>query len=233
MGADAATLWAQRSVVPLGCLLLVLASAVAAAGGDEASGDEEQQAGGLVAQVCTFRGKPVQPQRCSGLRHCEAYNGKYGPQSDMLDCKRAEAQAVSAVSGLFDGVDSTQVHSACWDALLALHCARVFGQLSCEDGAKLGLGAKPCSSTCERIVADCAEHATVKGGFALQCTADEGYDTDPANCAALPKQDQLVFAAQHSLSPLAADLVGLWSSDEEKYDDVFLSATHRTSRSEM
>jgi hypothetical protein len=223
----------QRPVwVLLGCALVLPAAVLSDAA---AAGGNEEHPAGLVAQACTFKGKPVQPQRCSGLRYCEAYNGKYGPQSDLLDCKSVEAQAVGAVNGLFDGVeDSSQVHSACWVALVALHCARVFGQLSCEDGAKLGLGAKPCSSACERIVADCAEHVTASSsGFALKCTADEGYDTDPANCATLPKQDQLVLAAQHSLSPMAADLVGLWSSDEEKYDDVFLSATHRTSRSEM
>ena len=60
-----------------------------------------------------------------------------------------------------------------------------------------------------------------------------GYDTDPSNCAPLPRQDQLVLAAQHGLSPLAVDFIQLWEADEERYDDTFLTSTHHTSRSEM
>jgi hypothetical protein len=223
----------------MGCrwLLLVLLSDVSLCPASDTAGDEgaaDTAAAGLVAQSCTFKGKPVHPQRCSGLRHCDAWNGRYGPQSDLLYCARAEAQAVAAVDGLFAGVEGTQVHTACREALTALHCARVFGELQCEGGAELGLGTKPCSSACERISADCAEHTTAQSGSgALVCTAEAGYDTDPANCELLPRQDQLVLAAQHGLSPLAVDFIGLWESDEEKYDDTFLSATHRTSRSEM
>lgn len=195
---------------------------------------EQKRDAGLMAQTCTFKGKSVHPQRCSNLRHCTAWNGHYGPHSDAFDCSRAEAEAVASVQELFSGVGSTEVHTACWEALLTLHCARVFGQMQCEGAAELGLGTKPCSSACERISADCAEHTSAEAGSkSLMCTAELGYDTDASNCAPLPRQDQLVLAAQHGLSPLAVDFIQLWESDEEKYGDTFLTATHHTSRSEM
>lgn len=215
-------------------LLLLLVCLHRRCGTAAEGGATTSDAAALMAQTCTFKGQTVHPQRCSGLRHCTAWNGHYGPQSGALDCSRAEAEAVASVQGLFLGVDSTEVHTACWEALMTLHCARVFGQMQCERSAELGLGTKPCSSACERISADCAEHTTVQvGSGALTCTAEMGYDTEPANCTPLPRQDQLVLAAQHGLSPLAVDFIQLWESDEERYDDTFLTSTHHTSRSEM
>ena len=215
-------------------LLLLLLCLHRRCGTAAEGGAATSDAAGLMAQTCTFKGQSVHPQRCSGLRHCKAWNGHYGPQSGALDCSRAEAEAVASVQGLFLGVDSTEVHTACWEALMTLHCARVFGQMQCEGSAELGLGTRPCSSACERINADCAEHTSAQiGSGALTCTAEMGYDTDPSNCAPLPRQDQLVLAAQHGLSPLAVDFIQLWESDEERYDDTFLTSTHHTSRSEM
>ena len=218
------------------CWLLALLICLQRRGGSAA----EDSAGtgdatGVMVQTCTFKGKSVHAQRCSGLRHCDAWNGQYGPQSDTYDCSRVEAEAVASVQGLFAGVDSTEVHTACWEALMTLHCARVFGQMQCEGAAELGVGTKPCSSACERISADCAEHTAGAqlGSGGLTCTAEMGYDTDPSICAPLPRQDQLVLAAQHGLSPLAVDFIQLWEADEERYDDTFLTSTHHTSRSEM
>ena len=107
--------------------MLVLLLCLQRRGGTAAEdSDGTGDAAGLMAQACTFKDKTVHPQRCSGLRHCGAWNGQYGPQSDVYDCSRAEAEAVASVQGLFTGIDSTEVHTACWEALMTLHCARVF-----------------------------------------------------------------------------------------------------------
>lgn len=210
------------------------AASAAAAAALWVAGHVGSARGGGSAVRCSVGGEPVEPVRCAGLSHCVAWNGRDGPS----DCRAVEAQAVAAVDELFDGVAVTEVHTACKDALTALHCARAFSAMECDgDAAGLALTAPPCGAACERILADCARHTALgplqPAGAAELCSAEDGYGADEASCAELPRQDQLVLAAQHGLSPLAVDYIAQWEADEQTYDDTFLSSTHHTARSEL
>ena len=96
-------------------------------------------------------------QRCRGMRHCTAWEGRYGPAAELsvgaaaaaaaassssvsaaaLGCGALEAQVAERVAALLlpPGRGGTEdVHSACEAALTSLLCALTLSRLQCSGG---------------------------------------------------------------------------------------------------